>query len=243
MKIIDWLPPPNVRIYGAVNETEGFTMSKLKIGVLGTGDVGRVLASGFAALGHEVKLGSRDAANPKAVEWAAKHGANASAGTFADAAKFADVIIISTLWEGTKNAIELAGIDNFAGKIVIDTTNPLDFSKGAPPTLAVGTTDSGGEQIQRLVPKAHVVKCFNIVGNPHMVNPSFPDGKPAMFICGDNEDAKKTVTDLCTALGWPGTVDIGGILGSRYLEPMAMVWISYYFKTGSGNHALALVRK
>jgi predicted dinucleotide-binding enzyme len=218
-------------------------MSKLKIGVLGTGDVGRVLGAGFAALGHEVKLGSRDAKNPKAVEWAEKNGPNASAGTFADAAKFADVIIIATLWAGTKNALEMAGLDNFAGKVVLDTTNPLDFSKGAPPTLAVGTTDSAGEQIQRLLPKAHVVKCFNIVGNPHMVKPSFPDGKPTMFICGDDEGAKKTVTDLCTELGWAGTADIGGIAGSRYLEPMAMVWISYFFKTGNGNHALALLKK
>jgi predicted dinucleotide-binding enzyme len=218
-------------------------MSKLKIGVLGTGDVGQVLASGFAALGHEVKLGSRDAANPKAVEWAKKNGPNASAGTFADAAKFADVIILALLWTGTKNALELAGFENFAGKVVIDTTNPLDFSKGAPPTLSVGTTDSAGEQIQRLLPKAHVVKCFNIVGNPHMVKPSFPDGKPTMFICGDDEGAKKTVTDLCTELGWAGTADIGGIAASRYLEPMAMVWISYFFKTGSGNHALALLKK
>lgn len=218
-------------------------MSKLKIGVLGTGDVGRVLGGGFAALGHDVKLGSRDAKNPKAVEWADKYGAHASAGTFADAARFADVIILATLWTGTKNAIELAGIDSFAGKVVIDTTNPLDFEKGAPPTLSPAGNDSGGEQIQRLLPKAHVVKCFNTVGNPHMVNPSFPGGKPDMFICGDDEGAKKTVTELCTELGWAGAIDIGGIVAARYLEPMAMVWISYYFKTGSGNHALAMLRK
>jgi predicted dinucleotide-binding enzyme len=218
-------------------------MSKQRIGVLGTGDVGRVLAAGFAALGHDVKLGSRDAKNPKAVEWAEKNGAHASAGTFADAAKFGEVIIVATNWAGTKNAIELAGFDNFAGKVVIDSTNPLDFSKGAPPTLAIGTTDSAGESIQRWLPKAHVVKAFNIVGNPHMVNPSFPTGKPDMFICGDDEGAKKTVAALCTELGWPGAVDIGGITGARYLEPMAMVWISVFFKTGSGAHALALLRK
>jgi hypothetical protein len=226
-----------------VSTTEGRDMNKAKIGVLGTGDVGRVLGGGFAARGHEVKLGSRDAANPKAVGWAAQNGAGASAGTFADAAKFGDVIILATLWSGTKNALELAGPESFAGKVVIDTTNPLDFSKGAPPTLSVGTTDSAGEQIQRLLPKAHVVKAFNIIGNPHMVGPSFPDGQPTMFICGDDEGAKKAVTALCAELGWAGTADIGGIAASRYLEPMAMVWISYFFKTGSGNHALALLRK
>lgn len=217
-------------------------MSKLKIGVLGTGDVGRVLAAGFAALGHEVKLGSREATNPKAVEWAAKNGPHASAGTFADAAKFADVIIVATAWSGTKNALEMAGYDNFAGKVVIDTTNPLAFENGKP-TLAVGTTDSAAEQIQRLLPQAKVVKAFNIIGNQHMVKPSFPEGKPTMFICGDDEGAKKTVTDLCAELGWSGTADIGGIAAARYLEPMAMVWISYYFKHGTGNHALALLHK
>ncbi|APR84329.1 NADPH-dependent F420 reductase [Minicystis rosea] len=149
-------------------------MKKLKIGILGTGDVGRALGTGFAALGHEVKIGSRDAQNPKAVEWAEKHGPGASAGTFADAAKFGDVIILALLWTGAKNALELAGLDNLAGKVLIDTTNPLDFSQGAPPTLSVGTTDSAGEQIQRFVPKARVVKGFNVVGNQHMVNPSFP---------------------------------------------------------------------
>jgi 8-hydroxy-5-deazaflavin:NADPH oxidoreductase len=218
-------------------------MNKLKIGVLGTGDVGRVLGSGFVALGHEVKLGSRDATNPKAVEWAEKNGPGASAGTFADAVKHGDVIILATSWTGALNALDLAGVDNFDGKVILDATNPLDFSKGAPPTLSVGTTDSAAEQIQRKLPKARVVKCFNIVGNPHMVKPSFPDGQPDMFICGDDEDAKKTATDLCKELGWRGTVDIGGIVGARYLEPMAMVWISYFFKTGNGNHALSMLHK
>jgi 8-hydroxy-5-deazaflavin:NADPH oxidoreductase len=218
-------------------------MSKQKIGVLGTGDVGRALGAGFVAQGHEVKLGSREATNPKAVEWAEKNGARASAGTFADAAKFGDVIIVATLWQGTMNALELAGPGNFAGKPVIDTVNPLDFSKGVPPTLAVGTTDSAGEQIQRALPGAHVVKAFNVIGNVHMVSPSFPGGKPDMFICGDDEGAKKTVTELATELGWAGVIDIGGIVGARYLEPMGMVWISYFFKTGTGNHAFALLQK
>jgi hypothetical protein len=205
--------------------------------------VGRVLGAGLVALGHEVKLGSREATNPKAVEWAEKNGPLASAGTFADAAKFGEVILIATAWAGTPNALELAGHDHFAGKVVIDAINPLDFSKGAPPTLAIGTTDSAGETIQRILPRAHVVKCFNVVGNPHMVNPTFPERKPDMFICGDDEGAKKTVTTLCTELGWPGTIDIGGIIGARYLEPMAMVWISYFFKTGKGDHALAMLKK
>jgi predicted dinucleotide-binding enzyme len=216
-------------------------MSKQKIGVLGTGDVGQVLGGGFAALGHDVKIGGRDAKNEKAAAWVSKTGAHASAGTFEDAAKFGDVIILATLWTGTKSALDLAGPDNFAGKVVIDATNPLDFSKGAP-TLAVGHTDSGGEQVQRWLPKAHVVKAFNIVGNPHMVNPSFPGGKPDMFIAGNDEAAKKTVSELCQALGWP-VIDVGGIEKSRYLEPLAMLWIDYFIRNKTGSHAFSLLRK
>ena len=218
-------------------------MSKKRIGVLGTGDVGQVLGAGFVAAGHEVKLGSREAKNAKAIAWTEKNGPSASNGTFEEAVRFGEIIIISTLWEGTMNAIQMADPDRFAGKLVIDTTNPLDFSKGAPPTLAVGTTDSGGEQIQRRLPKSHVVKAFNIVGNPHFVKPSFPDGKPTMFICGESEEAKKTVTELCNELGWSSVADVGGIVCARYLEPMAMVWISYFFKTRNGAHALALLHK
>ena len=126
---------------------------------------------------------------------------------------------------------------------MLDTTNPLDFSKGMPPRLSIGHTDSAGEQVQRWLPRARVVKCFNIVGNVHMVNPSFPGGKPTMFICGNDEAAKKTANEICVSLGWPPVVDIGGIEGSRYLEVMAMVWISIFAKIGSGNHAFALLKK
>jgi predicted dinucleotide-binding enzyme len=217
-------------------------MSKLKIGVLGSGDVGRVLGSGFAALGHDVKLGSRDPKSEKVAAWVEKTGAHASAGTFAEAAAFGDALILATLWSGTESALQLAGADNLAGKPLMDATNPLAFSGKGPPTLAIGHTDSAGEQVQRWAPKANVVKCFNIVGNPHMVNPTFPVGAPDMFICGDDEGAKSSVTALCKELGWP-TIDMGGIEASRLLEPLALIWIQYYFRTGSGNHAISMLRK
>jgi predicted dinucleotide-binding enzyme len=124
---------------------------------------------------------------------------------------------------------------------VIDATNPLDFSQ-MPPRLFVGTTDSLGERVQRLLPGARVVKAFNTVGNPHMVRPEFPGGPPDMFICGDDEAAKATVTDLTKALGW-GVMDLGGIEVSRYLEPLAMVWITRFFRTNSGDHAFKLLQK
>jgi predicted dinucleotide-binding enzyme len=215
--------------------------SKLKIGVLGTGDVGRVLGSGYLAQGHDVKLGSRDARNDKVTEWVAKAGKGASGGTFAEAAKFGDVVILATLWSGTENALKLAGPDSFNGKVVIDATNPLNFGP-AGVTLALGHTDSGGEQVQRWLPKARVVKAFNTVGNVHMVKPSFPGGPPDMFICGNDADAKKTVTDLCGELGWP-TIDVGGIEGARLLEPMCILWVSYAMSHKSYDHAFKLLRK
>src|SRR5579862_5750020 len=123
-------------------------MNPTKIGILGTGDVGRVLANGFLSRGHEVLMGSRDAKNEKAQAFAKEGGAKAKAGTFADAAAFGEIVVVATGWGGTKNALELAGPANLKGKVVIDATNPLDMSKGFPPGLALGHTDSAGEQVQ-----------------------------------------------------------------------------------------------
>ena len=207
----------------------------MKIGILGTGDVARALAKGFALTGHEVKFGTRDPSSDKAKPL--------SAVSFADAATFADLAVLATLWAGTENALRLAGPDRLAGKVVIDTTNALDFSQGPPPRLALGHTDSAGEQVQRWLPKARVVKAFNIVGNAFMVQPKFPDGVPDMFLCGNDAAAKQTVGDICAAFGWPPVIDLGGIEMSRYLEPLAMIWIVYGFKTNTWSHAFKLLRK
>jgi predicted dinucleotide-binding enzyme len=218
-------------------------MTPTKVGILGTGDVGRVLGTGFASRGHEVKMGARDANNEKALTWAKETGARASAGTFADAAKFADVIVLATLWTGTKSALDLAGPESFAGKVVIDATNPLDFSQGMPPRLALGHTDSGGEQVQRWLPKARVVKCFNIVGNAHMIDPKFAGGPPDMWIAGNDEAAKRTVGEILGDFGWPAPLDTGGIEGSRLLEPMCILWVLHGARTGTWGHAFKLLRK
>jgi predicted dinucleotide-binding enzyme len=219
----------------------------MKTGILGSGDVGRRLGDGFIELGHMVKIGTRDPSKGEVVQWVSNHGGEegkSSAGTFTEAASFGEMIVIATSWDGTSNAIKMADPTNFAGKIVIDVTNPLDFSKGMPPKLAVGYSDSAGETVQRLIPEAKVVKAFNIVGNPHFVHPDFPNGgPPTMFICGNDEEAKKVVKDnILTKFGWE-TVDIGGIDEARLLEPIAFLWITYYFRTGTGNHAFKLLRK
>ncbi|HEX7828322.1 MAG TPA: NAD(P)-binding domain-containing protein [Thermoanaerobaculia bacterium] len=213
-------------------------MQKVRVGVLGSGAVGRALASGFASLGHPVTIGSRDA--EKLREWADAAGPLVRAGTFEEAARFGDILALATLGVATESAIRIAGLSHFDNKVVIDATNPLDFSSGAP-KLSVGTTDSLGEQIQRLIPNARVVKAFNTVGNAHFIHPNFEGGPPDMFICGNDDDAKKIAAQICDAFGW-GVADIGGIEGSRYLEAMCMTWVMYGVKHGSWNHAFKLLR-
>ena len=213
----------------------------MKVGILGSGDVRLKLGDGFLALGNTVKIGTRNTSKENIISWIARHGKNSTAGSFEEAASFGDIIILATLWSGTTDAIKLANPKNFAGKVTIDVTNPLDFSKGVP-SLALGHTNSGGETIQMLLPNAKVVKAFNTVGNPHFFNPDFPGGLPTMFICGNDSDAKKQVTKILSDFGWE-TVDMGGIEVSRLLEPLAMLWINYYFKTNTGNHAFKLLRK
>lgn len=214
-------------------------MQNVKVGILGSGDVGRVLASGFAGLGHEVKIGTRDAG--KLSGWAASAGPRASVGSFEETARFGDLIVLATLGVATEQVIRSVGPQHFDGKVVIDATNPLDFSAGAP-RLTVGHTDSLGERVQRALPGARVVKAFNTVGNAHMINPQFPGGPPDMFICGDDAGAKRLVTQICDHFGW-GVIDIGGIEGSRYLEPMCLVWVLHGTRTRSWNHAFKMLHK
>ena len=214
----------------------------MKIGILGTGDVGQALGKAFVALGHAVMMGGRTSTNDKALAWATETGANASVGTFADAAAFGEVIVLATLGVANESAITMAGLANFRGKLVIDTTNPLDFSGGMPPKLAISGNDSGGEQVQRLLPDAHVVKAFNTVGNAFMFRPDFPGGPPDMFICGNHDAAKAKVGGILKDFGW-GVVDVGGIESSRYLEAMCMVWVIAAMRSGDWNHAFKMLRK
>jgi predicted dinucleotide-binding enzyme len=212
----------------------------MRIAILGTGVVGNALGKAFVTLGCEVKMGARDAQNEKAAAWAREMGAKASVGTFADAAQFGEVIVLATLGVANESALEAAGAANLEGKILIDTTNPLDFSKGSP-NLAVVGNDSGGERVQRLMPDALVVKAFNTVGAPLMFRPKLPGGPPDMFICGNDAGAKTKVGELLKAFGW-GVIDIGGIEGSRYLEAMCMTWILSGTRGKNWNQAFKMLK-
>jgi predicted dinucleotide-binding enzyme len=211
----------------------------MKIGILGTGEVGRTLGTGFIGLGHDVMIGSRDPQKPELQDWSKKSGGKA--GTFAETAAFGDIILLCTGWSGTENAIRLAGMNNFTGKLVIDVTNPLRFESGVP-HLAVGFTDSAGEIIQRLLPDARVVKCWNTITAKFMIDGRFPEGNCDMFIAGNDEHAKDTVQQFLTSFHW-NTHDLGGIEQSRLLESFAMLWIWFGVRTGIWNHAFKLVRK
>ena len=214
----------------------------MKVGVLGTGDVGRALGTGFARRGHEVKMGSCDPKNPKLAAFVQAAGPKAGGGSFAEAAAFGELVVLATLWRGTESALKLAGARNLAGKVVLDATNPLVFAPNAPPALERGWNDSAGEQVQRWLPEAKVVKAFNIVGNSLMVDPQLPGGPPDMFICGNDAEAKATVTRICADFGWPAT-DIGGIEGSRLLEPLCILWVLYGIRSGSWDHAFKMLHR
>lgn len=214
-------------------------MKTINVGILGSGEVGKALARGFIALGHDVKIGSR---TPKKLAgFVDEMGTHASSGTPEETAAFGDLIVLAPLGVAALETIDLAGKDNFRGKVVIDVNNPLDHSSGVP-RLTVGHTDSLGEQIQRAIPEARVVKAFNTVGNPHMFKPDFPGGPPDMFICGNDDEAKKVVGQVCQAFGW-GVIDIGGIEGARYLEPMCMAWVAHGIKSGKWDHAFKMLHK
>ena len=217
-------------------------MKTIRCAVFGTGDVGRVLATGLLSLGHEVMLCSRDARNPKVLGWVSENGERASGGTWKDGARFGEMVVLATLGVVTEQILIDAGVENFTGKVVIDATNPLDFSRGVPPTLSIGHTDSLGELVQRTIPGGRVVKAFNTVGNALMVRPQLPGGPPDMFICGNDDSAKALVSELLGEFGW-GVIDIGGIDGSRHLEPMCMVWVLHGFKSGTWTHAFKLLGK
>jgi predicted dinucleotide-binding enzyme len=215
----------------------------MRIAVFGTGMVGNTIASKLVALGHEVKMGSRAAGNDKAVQWAKKAGAGASAGTFADAAAFAELAFNCTNGAASLGALQAAGADNLRGKILVDVANPLDFSRGMPPTLFVCGDDSLGERIQRAFPDTKVVKALNTVNCNVMVEPARVPGEHDVFVSGNDRDAKATVTTLLReGFGWRSVVDLGDITTARGTEAYLLLWLRLWGTVGSPDFNIRIAR-
>ena len=216
-------------------------LAQMRVGVLGSGEVGRRLAEAFYGRGHEVMIGSRDPSKPELRDWLSGDGTGIEAGSFEQAAAHGELIVLAVLGNAAEQAIADAGPDNFRGKVVIDAMNPLDFSGGFPPKLSISGEDSLGERVQRALPDARVVKAFNTIGNPYFVDPSFSAGQPTMLIAGDDQEAKDTVRNVLTDFGWSDTVDIGGIEGSRELEAICIVWVKIGGARGAWDHGFRLL--
>jgi predicted dinucleotide-binding enzyme len=214
----------------------------MRIAVLGTGVVGATLGSRLAELGHEVRMGARSAANERAAAWAAEAGGGASAGDFADAAAFGEIVLNCTAGTASLEALEAAGAANLAGKLLIDVSNPLDFSQGFPPTLAVANSDSLGERIQRAFPEARVVKALNTVNCAVMVDPGRVPGDHVLFMCGDDEGAKRETRALLGEMGWPEgrVLDLGDIGGSRGMEMYLPLWLRIMVVRGNADFNVTL---
>ncbi len=217
----------------------------MKIAVLGTGEVGRRIATRLVEVGHEVSLGSRTADNAAATQWAEETGDGASHGTFRDAAEGAAVVFNCTKGEHTMAVLEAAGAASLDGKVLIDVANPLDFSNGFPPSLTVSNTDSLAERIQRAYPNTKVVKALNTMSNPVMVNPRMLAGTHHTFLSGDHEDAKSTVRGLLESFGWASEeiVDLGGLATARGTEAFLLLWVRLYGAVGTGEFNIGIVKK
>ena len=201
----------------------------MKIGVLGTGIVGTTIASKLVQLGNDVKMGARDAGNSKAVAWTKSNGARASEGSYADAAAFGELLFNCTSGTGSMPALEAAGAGNLGSKVLVDISNPLDFSKGPPPSLTVCNTDSLAEQIQRAYPSLKVVKALNTMTAAIMVEPSLIKGDHQVFMCGNDSGAKNKVKELLTAgFGWQQVLDLGDLTAARGQEMLLPFWVRVY---------------
>jgi predicted dinucleotide-binding enzyme len=212
-----------------------------KVGILGSGIVGKTLANGFLKNGYRVCIGTGD--KQKLTEWKTSAGENAQVGSFEEAAKFGDIAVLTVKGSAAAKVIEEAGPVNLAGKTVLDTTNPI---ADAPPENGVlkfftGLDESLMEQLQKRFPEINFVKAFSSAGNAVMVNPSFKEGKPTMFICGNNNKAKADVIRILDLFGWePG--DMGKAEAARAIEPLCILWCIPGFLNNQWTHAFKLLK-
>ncbi|HUB59702.1 MAG TPA: NAD(P)-binding domain-containing protein [Puia sp.] len=214
----------------------------MKVGIIGSGEVGQTLAAGFLAEGHPVLLGTRQPNKETVVKWQ-QANPKAQTGLFSAAAQFGEVLVLAVAGSAAEEAVKLAGPGNFSGKVVIDATNP---TSDQPPTAGVlhfytSLEDSQLERLQRLVPAARFVKAFNSVGSAFMYKPAFPGGTPTMFICGNDPNAKDTVTNILTVFGWE-VEDMGQAEAARAIEPLCILWCIPGFLRNQWSHAFKLLK-
>ena len=215
----------------------------MRVGILGSGTVGQTIGAKLASAGEDVVLGTRSPAAVAAKrgmgaplsEWLSAVGSRGRLGTFADAAAHGEIVVNATSGGGSLEALSLAGPQNLEGKILIDVANPLDFSKGMPPSLSVCNTDSLGEQIQRAFPEVKVVKTLNTTSALVMVHPGHvAGGNHDVFVCGNDAAAKARVTDLLTRwFGWRNVVDLGDITTARGTEMLLPIWVRLWSALGT----------
>jgi predicted dinucleotide-binding enzyme len=219
-----------------------YTMASSKVAVIGSGDVGRALADGFLKYGREVMRASRDPS--KLDDWKGTAGAGAATGTFDDAAKWGDIVVLAVKGTAAESAVDLCGVANLAGKTVIDATNPIADEPPVNGVLKFFTSldDSLMERLQRQAPGANFVKAFSSVGNAFMVDPDFEDTKPTMFICGNDDAAKAEVTSILDEFGWE-TEDMGPVEAARAIEPLCILWCIPGFARNEWSHAFKLLKK
>ena len=211
----------------------------MKIGVLGTGVVGQSIAGKLVSLGHDVMMGARAPDNEKVLAFAARTGGKA--GSFGDAVRHGELIVNCTRGDGSIPALR-QGADYLDGKTVLDVSNPLDFSKGFPPTLSVSNTDSLAEMIQREFPRAHVVKTLNTVTASIMIDPAKVPGRHTVFVSGNDAAAKGQATDLLRSFGWQSIIDLGDISTARGTEQFLPLWVRLLGALGTSEFNIAVIK-
>ncbi|MGH2539159.1 MAG: NADPH-dependent F420 reductase [Actinomycetota bacterium] len=216
----------------------------MRIGILGTGSVGKAIGSRLVEVGHQVCMGSRTARNEAAAEWAATVGAPARHGTFADAGAYGELLVNATMGLGSIDAIGAASPADLDGKVLLDISNPLDFSAGFPPTLAIKDSDSLAETIQRTFPGLRVVKALNTMTADVMVHPAQLGGPHDVLMSGNDADAKAAVATLLRGFGWPESdiVDLGDISTARGTEMYLPLWLRLMNALGTPAFNIKVVR-
>jgi 8-hydroxy-5-deazaflavin:NADPH oxidoreductase len=226
----------------------------MKVGILGTGGVGRALAEGFVREGHGVLVGTRDVdelmarsepdrmGTPPFAQWLAEHP-GVAVGTFSHVGEHAELLVNATLGSASVDVLREAGLADAPGRIVIDASNALDHSGGFPPSLFVVNTDSLAEQIQREFPDARVVKAWNTMTASLMTNPGLlAGGEHSIPICGNDDDARRQVADLLRSFGWRDVVDLGDLTAARGMEAYVLFWLGLYGAAGSPLVNVKIVR-